>query len=78
MKLPADVMAPKRAAGVLGLHAATVRRWVREGRVKGYRLTGGRRRWVSVGECRALSAAGRDGGAAVSPDAGAREGKARP
>jgi excisionase family DNA binding protein len=42
------------AAERLGVHETTIRRWVKEGRLKPYRVMGDRRRFVSVDEVEAL------------------------
>lgn len=52
MDLPSDLRTPKQLARVLGVHVTTVRRWIREGRLPGFRI-GGRAR-ASEAAARAL------------------------
>ena len=42
------------AAERLGVHERTIRRWIKEGRLKPYRLLGDVRRYVAVDEVEAL------------------------
>ncbi|MBV8913105.1 MAG: helix-turn-helix domain-containing protein [Acetobacteraceae bacterium] len=42
------------AAERLGVHDRTIRKWIREGRLKPYRVMGDRRRYVSADEVEAL------------------------
>lgn len=51
-ELPADLRTPKCVARLLGVSVSTVRRWLREGRLRGYRI-GGRCR-ISEAVARAL------------------------
>ncbi len=37
-ELPQDLRTPKQLAKLLGVHVTTIRRWMREGRLKGYRI----------------------------------------
>lgn len=41
--VPKDLRTPKKLAKLLDVHVSTVRRWIREGRLRGYRI-GGRHR----------------------------------
>lgn len=50
----AKVIPVSEAAERLGVHERTLRRWIREGRLKPYRVMGDRRRFVSVDEIEAL------------------------
>ena len=42
------------AADRLGVHDRTIRKWIREGRLKPYRVMGDRRRYVSADDVEAL------------------------
>ena len=48
------VITVAEAAERLGVHDRTVRKWIREGRLKPYRVMGDRRRYVSADEVEAL------------------------
>ena len=50
----AKVIPVAEAAERLGVHERTIRRWIREGRLKPYRVMGDRRRFVAVDEVEAL------------------------
>jgi excisionase family DNA binding protein len=50
----AKVISVQEAADRLGVHERTVRRWIREGRLKPYRVMGDRRRFVDAEEVEAL------------------------
>jgi excisionase family DNA binding protein len=48
------VISVAEAAKRLGVHERTIRRWIREGRLKPYRLLGDLHRFVDVEEVEAL------------------------
>lgn len=48
------VISVEEAAQRLGVHERTIRRWIREGRLKPYRVMGDVRRFVAVDEVEAL------------------------
>jgi excisionase family DNA binding protein len=48
------VIAVTEAAERLGVHERTIRRWIREGRLKPYKVFGDARRFVAVDEVEAL------------------------
>ena len=50
----AKVIPVAEAAERLGVHERTLRRWIREGRLKPYRVMGDRRRFVSVDDIERL------------------------
>jgi len=50
----AKVIPVVEAAERLGVHERTLRRWIREGRLKPYRVMGDRRRFVSVDDIERL------------------------
>lgn len=38
--MPTDLITPKAAAKIVKSHVATIHRWLRQGKLKGYRLAG--------------------------------------
>lgn len=48
----------RRAAEILGVHIATIRRWEKDGKLKGWRTPGGFRRF-EIADVRALKAGAR-------------------
>jgi excisionase family DNA binding protein len=64
MDIPADLLTPAQAAALVGLDAASVRRWVRVGTVRGYRLGGPRGR-IRVSRADLLHAVQVQGGDAL-------------
>jgi len=57
LALPTDlpkVISVEEAAERLGVHERTIRRWIKEGRLKPYRVMGDVRRFVAVDEVEAL------------------------